>query len=136
MKQPRTKLARLVADKTLKKGASKRLSQEIAAYLLIEGRTSELDSILRDVQADWSRAGFVEVLAYSAHPLTPGVKKDISSQTKRLYPSVKQIHITEIRDPEVIGGVRLKLPNQQLDLSIEAKLDKFKQLTAVGKERR
>jgi F0F1-type ATP synthase delta subunit len=34
----------------------------------------------------------------------------------------------------VIGGVRLSLANQQLDLSVESKLNKFKQLTAAGKE--
>jgi len=134
MKQSRTKLAQTIAGQTLKKGASRRFSQEVAAYLLAEGRVSELDSLLRDIQADWATAGHVEVLAASAHPLSAGVKAEIKKQVKRLYPAAKQIIITEQHDPEVIGGVRLNLPNQQLDLSIEAKLNKFKQLTAVGKD--
>ena len=72
MKAPRTRLARLVADQTLKKGVSKHFDREIAAYLLSEGRTNELDSLLRDVQADWAEAGHVEVMARSAYPLTAG----------------------------------------------------------------
>jgi F0F1-type ATP synthase delta subunit len=76
----------------------------------------------------------VEVIATSASPLTAATKADIDKQVKQLFPSAKQIIVTEERDPEVIGGVRLSLANQQLDLSIEAKLNKFKQLTLSGKE--
>lgn len=134
MKSPRTKIAGAIAAKTLKSGVSRRLSQEIAAYLLSERRVGDLDSILRDVQNDWAAAGYVEVTAASAHPLTDAIKADITRQVKSLYPDARQVIITEVADPEVIGGVRLNLPNQQLDLTIEAKLNKFKQLTAAGKD--
>ena len=134
MKQSRTKLAQTIADTTLKNGNTKKYGQEIAAYLLSEGRVSELDSILRDVQADWAAAGHVEVVATSAHPLTAEIKAEIERQVRALYPTANAIVINETYDPEVLGGVRLSLPNQQLDLSIEAKLDKFKQLTNAGKD--
>lgn len=134
MKAPRSRIARTIADKTLKGGSSKKIAQEIAAYLLTTKRTSELNSVLRDVQADWAEAGYVEVIASSAHPLTAAVKADIDKHVKQLYPSAKQIIVTEAHDPEVIGGVRLSLANQQLDLSVEAKLNKFKQLTLAGKD--
>jgi F0F1-type ATP synthase delta subunit len=134
MKTPRTRIAHLIADRTLSKGASKQLSKEVAAYLLSERRTHELNSVLRDIQADWATAGHVEVVATSAHPLTAEVKANITKQVKSLYPDAKSIVVTEGHDPEVIGGVRLALANQQLDLSVEAKLNKFKQLTAVGKD--
>lgn len=127
MKTPRTRISKVIADKTLHKGVSKRFSQEIAAYLLSERRTGQLESILRDVQGDWAEAGTVEVLASSAHPLTAGVKADIKRQVKTVYPQAKQIIVTEQHDPEVIGGVRLSLADQQLDLSVQAKLNKFKQ---------
>ena len=58
MKTPRTRIAGVVADRTLKSGVvSQQLSRELAAYLLSERRTGELDSILRDVRADWAKAG-------------------------------------------------------------------------------
>ncbi len=131
MKTPRTRIAQTIADMTLKSGSSKKLSQEIAAYLLGERRVNELDSVLRDVQADWAEAGFVEVVASSAFPLSAATKADITKQIQKLYPNAKQIIVTEAHDPEVIGGVKLALANQQLDLTIEAKLNKFKQLTAT-----
>lgn len=129
MKAPRTRIAGTVADRTLKQGVSRQLSREVAAYLLSEGRVNELDSVLRDVQSDWAENGYVEVLAASAHELSAEIKSDIRARIKALYPQAKQIVVTEVRDPEVIGGVRLRLANQQLDLSVESKLNKFKQLT-------
>lgn len=132
MKAPRTRVSRTIADKTLKSGVSKRYSQEIAAYLLSERRTGQLESIMRDVQGDWAEAGLVEVIASSAHPLSAAVKADIKRQIKALYPKAQKIIVTEQYDPEVIGGVRLSLADQQLDLSVQAKLNKFKQLTTAG----
>lgn len=134
MKTPRAHLAHHLADRTLKHGLSKQLNREVAAYLLAERRVSELDSVLRDVQADWAEAGYVEVIASSAYPLSTSVKATISRQIKRLYPQAKRITVTEVHDPAVIGGVRLSLANQQLDLSVEAKLNTFRQLITTGKD--
>lgn len=133
MKTPRTRIAQVIADRTLQSGADDKLVREVAAYVLSERRVGELNSLMRDVQEDWAAAGQVEVLAMSAHPLSAEVRRDIESQVKSLYQNAKRIIVTEVLDPEVIGGVRLRLANQQLDLSVEAKLNKFKQLTA-GKD--
>lgn len=132
MKASRIRIARVVADRTLAQGASKRLSRELAAYLLTERRTGELDSLLRDIQADWAAAGHVEVVATSAFPLTAAVRSDITRRAKAIYPQAKRVIINEVRDPEVIGGVRLNLPDRQLDLSIRSELNKFKQLATQG----
>ncbi len=134
MKASRTRLARLVADQTLKNGVSKRFDREIAAYLLSEGRVNELDSLLRDVQNDWAEAGHVEVMAHSAYPLTAAIRADIRREVKKVHPGAKQIVINEVVDPNVVGGVRLNLPNRQLDLSIRSKLNRFKQSVSAGKE--
>jgi F0F1-type ATP synthase delta subunit len=133
MKTPRTRIAQVIADRTLQSGADEALAREVAAYVLAERRVGELNSLMRDVQEDRAQAGQVEVLAASAHPLNNEVRQDIEVQVKTIYPNAKRVIVTEVLDPEVIGGVRLSLANQQLDLSVEAKLNKFKQLTA-GKE--
>lgn len=134
MKTPRTRIARAIADATLSKGADKAYAREVAAYLLAEGRVSELDSLLRDVQADWAEQGYVEVLARSAHPLSEATKQEIADQVKQLYPNAKKLVVTPIEDASVVGGVQISLSDKQLDLSVEAKLNKFKQLTGAGKE--
>lgn len=133
-KTPRSRIAGVIAGRTIKEGATKRLVRQVAAYLLSERRAGELDSLLRDVQADWARAGYLEVTAASAYPLTAGLQAEIRQKAKRLYPAAKRVIITEVRDPAIIGGVRLGLPDRQLDLSVEAKLNKFKQLTATGRD--
>lgn len=133
MKTPRSDIADIVAKKSLKATSTKKLGREIAAYLLDTGRTRELDPLLRDVQADWVEVGYVEAVAVSAHALDARARTDIKAKVRGLYPRAKKIIITEQYSPEVIGGVRIELPNEQLDLSIEAKLNKFKQLT-TGKD--
>lgn len=134
MKTPRTRIAGIIADRTLKGGLPRRLSCEIAAYLLSERRVNELGPLLRDVQADWAAAGYVEVIASSAYPLSAQVKADIVRQVKQLHPTAKHVIVTEVRDPEVIGGVKLDFAGRRLDLSIRTKLNKFKQLTVAGKD--
>lgn len=134
MKTPRTDISSTISSRTLKGEDPVKLGREVAAYLLKERRVNELDSIMRDVQADRAEAGIVEVIASSAHKLDQPTKNDIARKIKSIYPNAKQVIVTESHDPEVIGGVRLSLANQQLDLSVEAKLNKFKQLTATGKD--
>ena len=129
MKDSRAVLAGVISTTTLKKGASKKYARSVAAYLLDNHTTGELNSLMRDVQADWARDGYVEVLCASAYPLSASVKQEIIKQIKAIEPNAKQIVVTEIHDEQVIGGVRLSLADRQLDMSIEAKLQKFKQLT-------
>lgn len=132
MKTPRSNIATTVAARSYYRGKSAGLAKEVAALLLYEGRVGELDSLMRDVQADWALHGHVEVLAYSAHPLTAAVKDEIAKQVKVLYPKADEIVVTGVLDSSVIGSVRIRLAHQQLDLSVEAKLNKFKQLTGAG----
>src|SRR4051812_45582224 len=132
MRQSRTRISQVIAYKVLKNGLSEKLAREIAAYLLSERRVNQLNSVIRDVQADWAEAGHVEVIAASAHPLSEEVRAEIKQQVGKQYPNAEQIMIIEKFDPAVIGGVRLELPNQELDLSVEAKLSKFKQLSGKG----
>lgn len=129
MRVSRTILARTLSSKL---GEAK-LAKETAAYLISERRTHELESLLRDLeqyQAD--EKGIVEVVSRSAHPLTAGERSEVQKTIKSVYPAAKKVIITENIDPDVLGGVRLELANQQLDMSVRSKLNRFKQLTAVG----
>lgn len=134
MKTSRTRIASTIAKKTLNGGSTKEYSQEIAAYLLSEHRVGELSSLLRDVQSNWADNGYVEAIASTSHTLTPEIKKDIILEVKKLYLTANQVTVTEIHNPELIGGVRIALPHQQLDMTVRAKLNKLKQLTILGKD--
>ena len=129
MKQPRHKISNYIAKTTLENGITHNLTSEIAAYLLNDNRISDLDSILRDIRQYWADHGMVEVIAISAFDISTKIHNDIKAEIMKIYPSANKVIVTEQRDPSVIAGVRLELANQQLDLSIQSKLNKFKQLS-------
>ena len=134
MKTPRHQIAAALAQRSLGSINTAEFANEIAAYLLTARRTNELNSLLRDVSQYRADHGVVEVMALSAHPITKSVRTDIEQQVRALYPSAKTVIVTERHNATVVGGVRLEFANQQLDLSVRAKLNRFKQLTAQGKE--
>jgi F0F1-type ATP synthase delta subunit len=131
-KIPRHQIAQVLAERSLGRVSAKAFSDEIAAFLLHEHRTADIEPLLRDVMQYRADHGIVEVIAVSAHPLSMGVRSDIERQVTSVFPDAKQIIISEELQPEVVGGVRLELPNQQFDLSVRAKLSRFKQLTTRG----
>lgn len=134
MAATRTRIADVIASKTLTSGFDNKYATEIAAYLLEEDRTDELDSLLRDIQSVWTDKGYVEIIARSARPLDNKTKEEIKARIKPIFPRASEVKVTEIIDANVIGGVRITIADKRLDLTIETKLNKFKQLTATGKE--
>ena len=134
MKASRVRIASVIADDSMKKGFSKAEALSLAAYLIDNRRTGELDSLLRDIRSAWAAHGFIEVTAVCAHALSEKVQQDITAEVRKLYPDAKQIVIVEKRDPSIVGGVRIEFANRQLDLSVEAELNKFKTLAVNRKD--
>lgn len=130
MKTPRHIVAATLAQQSLGDLKGRQFAQEIAAYLIENHRVQELDSIMRDIVKYRAEHGIVEVVAASAHPLTDAIRQDIETQVKRVYPAAKQIIISYEADDSLVGGVRLTIADEQLDLSVRNKLNHFKQLTA------
>ena len=134
MKDSRKTLAAVIARQALAGQFGPQQARAVASYLLEEGRTGELNSLLRDVQADWAAHGVVEVVAETAHELTSAVQRDIEREVRRIYPNAQQIVVTPEINPEVVGGVRLSFVDYSLDLSVAGELQKFKTVAVYGKE--
>lgn len=99
------------------------LARQLAAFLITEGRTKELESLMRDVAAlRHQQTGVLEITATSAHPLTPAIRDEI----KQLLPAKSQIMHEELA-PEVIGGIRLETVDTRIDLTVSARLNRLKQ---------
>lgn len=128
---PRHEIAKVLAERTLGRLNAKHFSEEVAAYLLSEHRTGELEPLLRDVIQYRADHGIVEVIAVTAHPLAVATRSDVEKRVKAVFPDAKQIIISEELVPDVVGGLRLEFPNEQLDLSVRAKLRRLKQLTTA-----
>ncbi len=134
MKQPRHVVVAAVIDRLQTQTDPKRVAKEIAAYVMTENRVSELDSILRDVMAHQAKLGNLEATVSSAHTLTPEVVRDVTALLAQHYPAAKNIRIDTVITPEMVGGLRVTLPHEQLDLSMRTQISNFKHSVMAGKE--
>jgi F0F1-type ATP synthase delta subunit len=133
-KVSRHHLAEVIAERTVHVSDTKELAREIAAYLLIERRKADLESLLRDIMQYRANRGIVEARVVSAHDLTSQVKDDVEAILKDEYPDAKTLLLRSKLDESVIGGIRLELANEQLDMTVRSKLDTFKRLTSGVKD--
>jgi F0F1-type ATP synthase delta subunit len=131
MKVARSRLAQIIDQKLTNNADLKSVTNEVAAYLLSENRTGELESIMRDVMQLREQRGIIEVQAVDAFPLTDQTRGEIIGYIRQLFPDAQDIIVSEVRDASVIGGTKLILANQQLDMSVRSKLNRFKRLTVV-----
>ncbi len=128
MAEARQQISNFIAQKALDGGLSKKVTKEIAAYLLSSSRANEVNSIMRDVQNIWAQNGYVEIIARSSHELSSTTKNDIIKQLKPFFGNPKRIVVTQVLDENIVGGVSLELADNLLDLSLRKKLNKFKRL--------
>ncbi len=117
----RRELAEAILKMSDKK-SGQRLSESIAAYLVANRRTGELDAIMREVnRLRKARDGVTEVTATSARPINDQLRRSIKS----ILDSKKSI-INEIVDAEILGGVRLETSEELLDLTVRNRLNQLK----------
>lgn len=134
MKVPRHILAETIAKRTIDVRDGNVLAREIAAYLLSEQRVAELESILRDVMEYRARHGVLEAEVVSAHDVEPHVLNEVKQLLSHAYPKAKTVHVKPRLDTSVIGGLRVDMANEQLDMTVARKLATLKRLTAADKE--
>lgn len=134
MNKSRHHMAEIIGQKTLSVSDTKLLAKEIAAYLLVEHRISELDSLLRDIIQYRADHGVVEAVVVSVQGLSDQVKTDIRDLLHDEFPSAKTLAWHDKLDSKIVGGLRVELPNEQLDITARAKLNMFKRLTGAGQE--
>lgn len=122
-------MAKAIAEKTIKITDSKVLAKSIAAYLLAEGRTRELESILRDIMQYRIEHGIIESEVITAHEINPIVLDEVNTLLKKHFPKAKAVYSKARLDKAVVGGLRIDMANEQLDMTVASKLAKFKQIT-------
>lgn len=129
MTHERHHLAEIIGDKTMHITDSKQLAQEIAAYLLLENKVDQLDSLMRDVMNYRAERGIVEANLVSAHTLSDADIDDVKAILREEYPDASSFTLDQRIDPAVVGGVKIELPGEQLDLTIRDQLNTFRRLT-------
>ncbi|MBA2279579.1 F0F1 ATP synthase subunit delta [Candidatus Saccharibacteria bacterium] len=126
----RKDLVKVIGERALHTTDKDALVQEIAAFLTTEHHQIDLGSLTRDIMQYRLSRGIVEAIAVSAHELTAEVLKDIEVLLKEHFPQANKIIVDSLLDSSVIGGIRIELPQENLDLSVKSKLNLFKRLVA------
>jgi F0F1-type ATP synthase delta subunit len=122
----RRKLATHAASRIAKGDSTNVVLRELAAYLLESHRVKEAELVVRDIETALLKSGTVVATVVSARPLTSETKQSLTEIVKQNYRDVKQIVLREVVDASVIAGVRLELPDKQLDTTVANKLEKLK----------
>ncbi len=121
----RNELARVIATMMQQNASSKKLARQIAAYLVQEHQTKDLDLILRDILTARARDGVIEANLTTAFPLSAGVKAEVEQLLKQEYPAAKQFVLDEVVEPEVLSGLKVQTADKQLDQTARGKLDQL-----------
>ncbi len=123
----RQELATVVAEKS-KDMSHEDLVKMVAAYLSETGETVNIDNLVRDIMQLRLQNGMVEAVVVMAHEPTEQVLDDVRNILKDHFPDAKKITLDVRIDTSVVGGISVQLPQETLDLTVRAKLNRFKRL--------
>lgn len=134
-----SKLNRLVLAKTFlerleKDSNPKKVTKEIAAFVLENKLGSSLNSILRDMLNLRLDQGIVELNVESAFPLDKANQSSLEKLVKVLFKDKHKVIFYKKINPDLIGGLRITIAaSKNLDLSVRSKINQFKYLSNQGK---
>ena len=120
----RRKLAEYSADQLLA-GKKVAVLQELAAYLIEKKRVSELELIVRDIEAALLARGTAIADVVTARKLTAETQAQIEKYVASQHPGVTVQLRTRV-EPDVLGGAKIGLAGEELDGTIRRKLTTLK----------
>lgn len=113
----RRRLASYAAGVLAAGGDRSLLLREIAAYLIETEATRTADLVVAAIEEELQVRGIVVIEAVSAHPLSDELRARI-----RTLVGGREAHFRERINPDVIGGVKIALPDSEFDGTIQRKL--------------
>ncbi len=114
-------LAKYAVDELEAGKSASSVAQNLSAFLLDERRTRDAAAIMRAVDAELARRGTDHVTITSAHEVASEIKNKLASLL-----GAKDPIFSEVIDESVIGGVKAQSGENQIDLTVRAKLQRFK----------
>lgn len=122
-KTSRRQLARTVAAKLLAEPERREhWVRALAAYLVETDRTEEADQVINAIAHELlEQDGLLAVEVTSARPLTDDIRKELASYLKSAT-GARDVQMAEHVDPELVGGLIARTPNQELDTSVRSQL--------------
>lgn len=96
------------------------IARHVAAVLVDERRTRDIAPVLRMIETELNRRGSDQVVVSSAHEVSAEVKKQLAT----LLGAQNPVFYDDI-DPSVIGGVKAKSGEYEVDLTVRGRLQVF-----------
>lgn len=104
-------------------GETQAAINELAAYLIQSGREREADLVVRDIESKLADRGIVVATVTTAHPLTDGLRIAVKDMI-----GAESLHLKEVVEPAVLGGISIDLPGRRYDATVKSKLASLKEL--------
>ena len=114
MRLSRRKIARYVAGRLA--SGDKWIIEELAALIIEERRERDIDLLVRDIEDQLAQSGITIATVETAKPLSEAVRQSV----RKLLGG--DVRLREEVRPELIGGIRIETPTQELDGTISQKI--------------
>jgi len=121
----RRKLAAYAAERLGTGDTADRVFAELAAYLIDTGRQREYELIVRDIEMALLSHDIAIATIVSARKLSAEAKKGLEAYVKSEYQDISTVMLRETVDEQALGGVKLIMPDKQLDATARTKLEKL-----------
>ncbi len=110
----RRKIARYVAGRLAI--GDELIIEELAALIIEERRERDIDLLVRDIEDQLAQSGITIATVETAKPLSEAVRQSV----RKLLGG--DVRLREEVRPELIGGIRIETPTQELDGTISQKI--------------
>ncbi len=125
------KQKRAVLDGIAKQMSVVKPIRNFIAILIDNRRIQMLDEIVKQFESELdAQLGFVEAEISSARALTPGEKRDLENRVERL--TGKKVRARYSSNPELLGGVSIKVGSTIYDGSVRGQLEKMRQQLSLA----
>lgn len=103
------------------------VARALSAYLLQNRQSRDVSNMMRAIEAELNKRGSTQVVVTSAHE----VSNEVKQQLAELLGAKNAVFHEEI-DPTVIGGVKARSGESEIDLTVRGRLNRFKTQIVSG----
>jgi F-type H+-transporting ATPase subunit delta len=122
---------RAVLDAIAKQMSVVKPIRNFIAILIDNRRIKMLDEIVKQFENELDvQLGFVEAEISSARTLTPGEKRDLENRVERM--TGKKVRARYSSNPELLGGVSIRVGSTIYDGSVRGQLEKMRQQLSLA----
>lgn len=99
---------------------------QVAGYLIANGRSKEVDLVVREIESRLDAQGRTVARVASARKLSADEQRNVVKMIKSRHADIESVEIINEVDPSVLGGVVVRTPREEVDVSIRGRLNRMK----------